>query len=86
MHKRQLEQALHHMRAARNNSDWHGKFTPEIREATVTHRKEFIAKPIELAMAIIETELSRCDRKITKRREKKAKRIPEPQRLPYKDN
>lgn len=87
MHKKQLQQALHHLRGARNGADWKGKFTPAIREATVTHRAEYIAKPIDIAIRIIETELGRCDRKIAKRRERKTRQVdPAQYRAPYKDD
>ena len=77
MNKRQLSQLLDHLRAAKNGANWQGKFTAEIREATVSHRSEYIAKPIDICIGIITTELKQAPKPKPKR--------PRPYRLPYKD-
>lgn len=89
MHKKQLEQIKHHVQAALLGSNWQGLFTPEIRDATVDHRKQNIAKHLEIALNTVDTELKRCDKAIERRRAKDAKRQKakaDNYRPPYKEN
>lgn len=78
MNKRQLSQLLDHLRAAKNGANWQGKFTPEIREATVAHRAEYIAKPIDICIGIVTAELKQAPK--VKPKNHRA------YRTPYKDN
>lgn len=86
MHKKQLEQIKHHIQAAIKGSDFSGLFTAEIRTSTVAHRKDNIFRHLEIALATVDTELKRCDKKIEQRRVKAAKRAAVASRLPYKDD
>lgn len=79
MRKIELERALNRLRSARDASNWQGKFTADIRRATVTHRMEEIAKPLDEVIALFEHELKRVDRK-------KRKAVTTPYYLPYKDD
>lgn len=79
MNKRKLELLLSRVRRARDGSNWQGKFTAEIRQGTMGHRRDEIAVPLDDAIKLIEAELERIKRKQTKRRS-------EPGRLPYADN
>lgn len=79
MNKRKLEIVLSRLRRARDGSNWQGKFTAEVRQATMGHRRDEIAVPLDDAIKLVEAELDRIERKRSKRRS-------EPGRLPYVDN
>lgn len=80
MRKSELERALNRLRSARDASNWQGKFTAEIRQATVTHRMEEIAKPLDEVISLVERAL---DKRNTKRHRK---HVVTERRLPYKDD
>lgn len=80
MRKSELERALNRLRSARDASNWQGKFTAEIRQATVTHRMEEIAKPIDEVISLVQKALDKRNRKPHHRH------AATPQRLPYKDD
>lgn len=63
MNKRTLERTLNRLRTARDASNWQGRFTAEIREATKEHRMEQIAKPLDEAIKEVERELDKLRNK-----------------------
>jgi len=89
MHKKQLQHIKTHVTAALSGANWQGLFTPDVRNATVDHRKQHIARHLEIALEAVDTELKRCDKRIERRRAKDAKpRKTETAqyRAPYKDD
>jgi hypothetical protein len=74
-----LIRLLNALKAARDASDWRGRFTSEIRNATASYRFEHIAKPLDEAIAELQKELDSRPKKC-KRRRLRVKR------LPYRDD
>jgi hypothetical protein len=86
MHKKQLQDIRHHVAAALLELNWQGKFTQEIREATVETRLA-TAKHLEHSLKALDVELRRCDLAIDRRRNKAEKKaVKRAERLPYADN
>lgn len=81
MRKSELERALNRLRSARDASNWQGKFTADIRQATVTHRMEEIAKPLDEVISLVERALDKRTRKRHHRKTETAQ-----YRAPYKDD
>lgn len=80
MNKQDLLQIFNTLIDVRKASNWQGKFTSEIRHATVDHRMQKIATPLDEVIKKLRKELDNRNRK------RNTKRVPTVQRLPYKDN
>jgi len=63
MRKRDLERALNKLRTARDASNWSGKFTQDIRAATLRHRQTQIAEPIDEVIALLQRALDKAKQK-----------------------
>ena len=63
MRKRELERALNRLRTARDASDWRGKFTRDIRIATMEHRQKNIAAPLDEVISLLERALDKAKQK-----------------------
>lgn len=76
----ELVRTLNQLKDAREASNWAGKFDRNVREQTREHRQSKIAKPLDEAIAALESELRRRDAA----RKRKARRAPS--HMPYKDD
>lgn len=63
MRKRDLERTLNRLRSARDAADWRGRFTHDIRVATIEHRQKEIAQPLDEAISIVQKALDRIAKK-----------------------
>lgn len=79
MGKLELQRILNKLRSARDASNWQGKFTQDIRIATMTFRQTQIADPIDVAITALQKELDKRDRKTKYKRNIQ----PRPYRAPY---
>lgn len=79
MRRAQLERALNRALTARDASDWRGKFTLDIRTATMNYRQQQIAEPLDEVISFLRKELDKATRK-------RKNRTAVAQRLPYLDD
>jgi hypothetical protein len=75
----ELQRHVNGLREIREAANWVGKFTPEIRAATKTHRYERIAHPLDAIIQDLEAELLKRARKRTRVNQ------PRTYRAPYND-
>ncbi|AMW36177.1 hypothetical protein [Xanthomonas phage XAJ2] len=76
MNKTEAGTILNKLRTARDASNWEGKFTSEIRSATLQHRLTNIAEPLDIAIKMVEHELERLRNrsKVNRKAQRKAER------------
>lgn len=80
METAELVKVLNVLKDARDASDWRGRFTHDIRVATIEHRQVKIAIPLDEAIGKLQKELD------SRTRKRKAKRVLTSYQSPYKDD